>query len=150
MSQLSYEPWDALYRLQAELDRVFKSRPSGGEGEQNDSQVVTGMWTPAVDIKEEPERFLIYADLPGVDIDDIDVTMEGGVLTIKGERRPAAAHRADEFKRSERTFGTFYRRFSLPDSADAQGIRATGKQGVLEIAIPKSREARPRRIPVSA
>jgi HSP20 family protein len=101
-----------------------------------------------VDIKEEAERFVIHADVPGVDPKDIEVTMEDGVLTIRGERKSESREEQDGWKRVERVSGQFFRRFTLPDTADAEGISATGANGVLEVIIPKQAKAQPRKIQV--
>jgi HSP20 family protein len=120
-------------------------------GEAGDSsKIATTQWTPSVDIKEEDNRFVIYADLPGVDVKDIEITMEQGVLTIKGERSYSDEAKGENFHRVERAHGTFYRRFSLPDSADADNIQASGKDGVLEVVIPKRVKEQPRRIAVNS
>jgi HSP20 family protein len=111
--------------------------------------VVTSQWTPRVDIKEEPDRFVIQADIPGVDPKDIEVHMEKGILTIKGERRTESKTEGDQYTRVERSHGLFYRRFALPDSANPEGITAVGKHGVLEIAIPKRAETKARRIEIN-
>jgi HSP20 family protein len=112
--------------------------------------VVTSQWTPRVDIKEEPSRFVIFADLPGIDPRDVEVLMDKGILTIKGERHSESSEQAERFSRIERRYGSFHRRFALPDSADPDGITATGSHGVLEISIPKRPETTPRRIQVGA
>ena len=104
---------------------------------------------PLVDIKEEASRFVLYADLPGVDPKDIEVQMDKGMLTIKGERRSEATARTESFSRIERPHGSFHRRFALPESADPEGISASGHHGVLQIVIPKRPEKTPRRIQVS-
>ncbi|HYG06828.1 MAG TPA: Hsp20/alpha crystallin family protein [Stenotrophomonas sp.] len=105
-------------------------------------------WQPRVDIREEPEAFVLQADLPGIDPAQIQVQMDRNVLSIKGERK--AAELAEGHKRllAERREGSFERRFALPDSADAEGITAQGRHGVLEIRIPKKAEVAPRRIVV--
>ena len=110
---------------------------------------MTSHWRPAVDIKEEADRFVIMADLPGVDPGDIEITMENGVLSIKGERKSEIRDEKEGYKRVERVSGTFYRRFSLPDSADAERIAAKGKDGVLEVSLPKHEKVQPRRIAVN-
>jgi HSP20 family protein len=120
-----------------------------GEADGDQSNVVTSQWAPRVDIKEEPERFVIFADIPGVDPKDIEIHMDKGILTLKGERTVESSKETERFSRVERAHGTFYRRFSLPDSANPDGIAATGKNGVLEISIPKKPETTPRRIQVS-
>ncbi|MDQ7996821.1 MAG: Hsp20/alpha crystallin family protein [Luteibacter sp.] len=107
-------------------------------------------WAPRVDIREEAGRFLILADVPGVDLAAIDIQMEKNVLSIKGERKAFASETEGKFSRVERTVGAFKRSFTLPESADAEGITASGSNGVLEIAIPKKAESAPRRIVVNA
>jgi HSP20 family protein len=105
---------------------------------------------PAVDIKEEAQQFVIEADIPGVDPKDIEIFMENGVLTLKGERQSVNEEEAKNYKRVERTHGTFYRRFSLPDTADAEKVTASGQNGVLQITIPKRELALSRKITVQA
>jgi len=128
-------PWNQFHQ---ELDRML-----GGN-----SSVVTSDWVPVVDIREDKERFVLFADLPGVKREDIDVTMEEGVLSIRGERRLEEAPEEGEYKRIERAYGTFYRRFSLPDTADADNISARCNEGVLEVVIPKKESVKPRRIEI--
>ena len=127
MTIVRYEPWALVGRLQRQLDRAL--------GEVADGATVS--WIPHVDVHEEAERFVVTADLPGVEGKDIEVTADKGVLTIKGERRSRAT-------------GTFLRRFTLPDSVDAETIKATHLNGVLELTIPKRQTAQPRRIDVQA
>lgn len=116
------------------------------DGDQSD--VVTSQWAPRVDIREEADRFLILADIPGVDPKDIEVSMDKGILTIKGERSASAVQDGERYTRMERSHGLFHRRFALPDSADADGIKASGRHGVLEISIPRRAESTPRRIAI--
>ncbi|MFQ5625758.1 MAG: Hsp20/alpha crystallin family protein [Methyloligellaceae bacterium] len=142
------EPWTAMHQLQEEMNRVFGNVLTR---EDDASSIVTSRWTPAVDIKVENDRFVIHADVPGVDPQDIEVTMENGVLTIKGERAGESSEEDDNgYRRLERMHGVFHRRFSLPDTADADGISATGKNGVLEVVIPKKAALQPKRIKVDA
>ena len=117
-------------------------------GEDDNSNVVTSQWTPRVDVKEEPQRFVIQCDIPGVDPNDIEISMDKGVLTVKGERRLEARSDNERFSRTERVHGLFHRRFALPDSADPDRITATGRNGVLQIVIPKKPETTPRKIQV--
>jgi HSP20 family protein len=129
---------------QDDLKQVFDQFFGDGDA----SSVVTSQWTPRCDIKEEAERFLILADLPGVDPKDIEISMDKGILTIRGERTTETKADDERFSRIERAHGVFHRRFALPDSADPEGIAATGRHGVLEISIPKRPAATPRRIQV--
>ncbi len=141
MAITRYEPWSLLSQLQKELER---SQDEAGEG-----SIATAEWAPAVDIKEEPDKFVIKADIPGVKPDEIEVSMEEGVLTIKGEKKTEATTEKEGYKRVERTYGSFYRRFSLPDTADAEAISAKSKHGVLEIVIPKKEAVKPKKISVA-
>src|SRR5690606_1907216 len=105
-------------------------------------------WVPRVDIKEEYDRFDLYADIPGVDAADIEVQMNKGLLPIKGEQTSVNTTDVEQISRVERSHGVFHRRFALPDSADPEGITAHGEHGVREIVIPKRAETTPRRIQV--
>lgn len=107
-------------------------------------------WAPRVDVREEASRFVILADLPGIDPAGIEIQMDKNVLTLKGERKSESKEDGAKFTRVERRYGSFERRFTLPDSADAEGVSAAGKNGVLEISIPKKPEAAPRRIAINA
>jgi HSP20 family protein len=134
--------------LQDEFKQLFERFFNLNEGTADESSVVTSQWTPRVDIREESGRFVILADLPGVDPQEVEVLMDKGILSIKGERRSEATQQTDRYSRIERRYGMFHRRFALPDSADADGITANGRNGVLEISIPKRPETTPRRIQV--
>lgn len=138
MAITRYEPWGLLSQLQRELER------GAAEG-----STATAEWAPAVDIKEEANRFVIYADIPGVKPEAIDISMHDGVLTIKGEKSSESKTEKEGYKRVERTYGSFYRRFSLPDTANPDAISASSKNGVLEIVIPKREAVLPKKINVS-
>jgi len=148
MAITRHGPWQVHGgNFQDEIRNVFDRFFNAEEADQ--SNVVTSQWTPRVDIKEEDTRFVIFADIPGVDPKDIEITMEKGILSIKGERKAEATEQNGKLTRTERSHGSFYRRFALPDSANAEGIQATGRNGVLEISIPKRAETAPRRINVN-
>lgn len=138
MAITRYEPWGLLNQLQRELERGV------AEG-----STATAEWAPAVDIKEEAGKFVIHADIPGVTPEEIDISMEDGVLTIKGEKKSESKTEKEGYKRVERTYGSFYRRFSLPDTANADAISASSKHGVLEVVIPKREAVLPKKINVS-
>lgn len=114
------------------------------------SGAATSQWAPRVDIREDAERFVILADIPGVDPAQIEISMDKGVLTITGKRDADSETQDGKFTRVERSRGPFHRQFTLPDTADAEGITANGKFGVLEIVIPKKAQATPRRITINA
>ena len=138
---------NAQHPLQDEIKQVF-DRFFVENADADASSVVTSQWVPRVDIKEEQERFVIFADLPGVDPASIEVNMDKGLLSIRGERRAEERSEGERYSRTERAHGVFYRRFALPESANPDGISATGRNGVLEITIPKRPESTPRRINV--
>jgi HSP20 family protein len=142
MAITRYEPWGLLTQLQRELERVRDDVTGDGSS-------ATAEWAPAVDIKEEGDKFVLQADLPGVKPEEIDVSMENGVLTIKGEKRTEAKTEKEGYKRIERAYGSFYRRFSLPDTANPDAISAATRNGVLEIVIPKRESVQPKKINVS-
>lgn len=143
MALVRYEPWNLLNQLQRELERMHEGDAEGGS-------IATAQWAPAVDIKEESDRFVLHADIPGVKPEEIDVSMEDGVLTIKGEKESESKTEEKGYKRIERSYGSFYRRFSLPDTADPEGINAKSKNGVLEIVIPKREAVKPKKISVAS
>jgi len=147
MNMIRYNrPWGSQYPMQEfrqMLDRFFDDEDAGDH-----SDVVTSQWAPHVDIREEDRRFVIEADIPGVDPKDIDVHMDNGILSIRGERRSESTTGGGKYTRVERSHGVFYRRFALPDSADPDGISAAGRHGVLEIEIPKRPETTPRKIDI--
>lgn len=107
-------------------------------------------WLPAVDIKEETDKFLVRADLPGVEPKDIEVSLENGVLTIRGTRESEVKDEKDGYRRVERVYGEFHRQFTLPDSADPEKVAAKCDKGVLEISIGKTEARKPKRISVKA
>src|SRR5690606_35436502 len=139
---MSYQPYSLMNQFHNELNRVFGSLAT----RDGDAPIVTADWIPAVDIREDEDRYVLRADLPGIDPKDIEITMEKGLLKIRGERADEVETKAAAYRRVERTSGRFYRRFSLPESADAEKISANSRNGVLEITIPKHEKVQPRRI----
>lgn len=144
MGLVRYEPWGLLDQMRREMERAVDSRAEEG------SSVATSDWVPAVDIKEQDDAFSIVADIPGVDPKDIEVHMDNGVLTIKGEKETESKDEREGYKRVERSYGSFYRRFSLPDTADPEKISAKSNHGVLEVRIAKQEKVQPRKIAVGS
>lgn len=105
-------------------------------------------WAPLVDIVEDDKEYLIKAELPEVDKNDVKVTLERGVLTISGERKAEKEEKGKKYHRIERSYGSFVRRFALPDDADANHVSADFKNGVLHVRVQKAEEAKPRQIDV--
>ena len=145
-SVIRQSQWGVVPRLQDEINRLF------GNLAESDSSSATATWVPPVDIHEYGDRFEIYVDLPGVDPSKVELTLDGGILTLSGDRvdEGVKAGNGVQYQRTERTHGHFYRRFVLPDTADSQGVNATGKNGVLTVTIAKHAKAMPRRIQISA
>jgi HSP20 family protein len=141
MAIMRYEPWSLLNQLQKELERSWDDK-------SGDGAIATAEWTPSVDIKEEADKFVILADIPGVKPEAIEISMDAGVLTVKGEKDSEVKTEKEGYKRVERHYGSFYRRFSLPDTANSEAINAKCKHGVLEIVIPKRETVKPKRIDV--
>lgn len=147
MSLVRYQPWNTD-QFNKELTSFFNHRHELDPNAHTASNVVTSDWTPAVDVKETDKEFILHADIPGVDPKDIDVHMENGLLTIKGQRESEKTEDHDGYTRIERSYGQFYRRFSLPDTADAERINAKCDNGVLRITIPKHAKLQARKIKV--
>ncbi len=145
MNVIRYNPWGFVGRFSQDADRFFAHHLLPATAEE---AVTHDDWVPAIDVREEENRYLIRADVPGVEVDDLDVSMDQGVLTLQGKRDTRAAGQNDGLRRSERVSGRFYRRFNLPESADPTDISADYRQGVLEISIPKQAEAQPQRIEI--
>jgi HSP20 family protein len=147
MAVVRYEPWNVVSQLQSEINRVF------GNLSDTDSNSATSEWSPSVDVREFSNRFQLLLDVPGVDPKDVEITLDNGVLTVSGtrsEEKAVGTNGAEQpqQQRLERRLGRFHRRFILPDTADADNVNATGRNGVLEIVIPKQPKAQPRRITV--
>jgi len=145
MSLIRYNnPWNLLNNLQRDL----YSNPEYNRMNDDEASVATANWAPSVDISENENTFTLLADIPGVDPKDIEISMEKGVLTIKGERSSENVEEGENFRRVERQSGQFYRRFTLPDVADADKIEAKSEHGVLTVTIPKQEVAVSRKIEV--
>jgi HSP20 family protein len=132
-----------LTRVHDEMDRLF-DQFFGGLPYRTD----VGTFAPAVDIMESPEGFVLKADLPGIDQKDVKVSVMGDVLTIRGERRQTATQKDGNLHRSERLYGSFERSFTLGVSVRADQVKASYRDGVLEVRVPKAEEARMREIEV--
>ena len=133
MTLTRYNPWSLL----DQLNREFNA-PLAYDRDDN-GNIATANWAPAVDIKEDEKAFTLLADIPGVKPEDIEVTME---------RQSEKKTEEENYKRVERQYGVFYRRFTLPDTANADGIEASSEHGVLKVTIPKQEVAQARRISV--
>ena len=143
MDIVRWDPFRELGDISTRLNALFGqplSRRLEGDGLAD--------WMPAMDVQETDKEYLIKADLPDVKRDDVKVGVEDGVLTVEGERRQEQEEKGKKFHRIERAYGKFVRRLTLPTDVDAQKIAADFKEGVLNVHLPKSANARPRTIDV--
>ncbi len=143
---MSVNKWDPLRdpsSLQDRVSHLFQEGMARLSGHENQT---SGQWTPAVDIFEDAERILLCADLPGVEQDDIELRVEDGTLILRGHRKLPGEVRPEDMHRSERPHGTFVRSFSLPTNVDQPAIRASQKNGVLEVILPKKQDFRAKAI----
>jgi HSP20 family protein len=132
-------------RWQREIDTYFNRNFDAAQPALSNAST----WTPLVDLQEESDRFVVRADVPGVELKDIEVSAEDGTLTIRGERLAREHVKSDGFEHIERVAGRFLRRFTLPDSARPEAIKARYTDGVLEIEIPKQPRVETKRIAVT-
>src|SRR5215204_671285 len=144
--------WDPFQDLRSAQDEMAQMSPMlahalGLHGQPHGSARVTA-WAPALDISERKDAYLVTVELPGVEADDLDITLEDGLLTIQGERHFAHDSSEQQFHRVERRYGAFRRSITLPAHVMADGIQASADNGVLQILVPKMEEATPKRIQV--
>lgn len=148
MNMSRFEPWSLINVLHRDLDQIAARRYGLHGNGENDQSVAD--WVPAVDIVEEKDRFVLRADVPGVNPEDIDVSMDKGVLSVSGQRQDQRTEASNGVQRLERVSGSFYRRFTLPDTANADEISASSENGILEVVIPKQAQVESRRITVKS
>jgi HSP20 family protein len=144
MTFVHRDSWEAVNQLHRQLNRLFDAGETGAV-----SSSATADWVPPADIAEFADKFVLKFDVPGVDLSAVDIILDRGVLAVSGARAEEAEAKGGERGRSERPRGRFHRRFTLPDTVDAGSVAATGRNGVLEVTIPKQPTAQPRRIQVA-
>jgi HSP20 family protein len=143
MSMMRYQPISLFDHFNDDIRQHFGNmQRKVAASQQRD-------WAPAVDIREEESRYLLSADIPGVERGNIEITLEDGVLTLKGERRGESEANGKDYRRKERMHGTFMRQFTLPETVDTLNISATVKDGVLDVVIPKQAKPQPTRITIN-
>jgi HSP20 family protein len=148
MALVRWTPMGNLQSFQNEMNRVFNEFFRGGNGEEAGSGL--GTWTPPVDIYETDDGLVIKAELPGVSKDDVSIDVHQNTLILRGQRQPDAGVPQDRYHRVERTYGPFQRSFVLPTMVDQEKVQATYHDGILELHLPKSESAKPRRIAISS
>ena len=140
-----YDPFRDLRSLQDEVNRLF----TGNVGRTFDDEgIARGSWHPSCDIYENKEQIVLEAELPGMNREDFDLSIENNVVTLRGERRFEKRDDTDNYHRVERAYGSFTRSFTLPNSVTAEGASADYRNGVLRVTIPKREETKARRIEV--
>lgn len=140
MTLVRYRPFRDMLSLQEEVNRVFDSLVRPGDAQRGD------LWSPTCDVRETESDYVVRAELPGVNRDAVKISMINNTLVLRGEKKQEEEEKKGTWHHVERTYGSFERMFSLPTAVAVDKIKATYKEGVLEITVPKAEEARPREI----
>lgn len=146
MSIVRYDPFRDLRTLQDEVNRLFSTNLTRAFGDEG---IARGAWNPSVDIYENKDQIVLEAELPGMNREDFDLTVENNVITLRGERRFEKKDDGDNYHRVERSYGSFTRSFTLPQTVSAEGAQAEYRNGVLRVSLPKREEVKARRIEIS-
>lgn len=146
MNVVKYDPFRDLRSLQDEMNRLFSGTFSRG----SQDEVLRGAWSPSVDIFENKNEIVLEAELPGMNPEDVNISIENNVLTLHGERRFEKKDESDNFHRVERSYGSFTRSFTLPPTVSSENANAEFQNGVLRLTLAKREEAKPRRIEIKA
>src|SRR3712207_6260667 len=145
MSIVRYDPFRDLRSLQDEVNRLFSTNLSRAFGDEG---IARGAWMPNVDIYENKDQIVLEAELPGMNREDFDLSIENNIITLRGERRFEKKDDGDNYHRVERAYGTFTRSFTLPQTVSAETAAAEYKNGVLRVTLPKREEVKARRIEI--
>ena len=146
MSIVKYDPFRELRSLQDDMTRLFSGvMPSGF----NREEMTHGSWAPSVDIFEDKEHLILEAELPGMNREDFEISVENNVITLRGERKFEKKTEGDNYHRVERSYGSFTRSFTLPQTVTADGATADFENGILHVSLPKREETKARRIEVA-
>ena len=146
MSITRHDPFRDLRALQDEVNRLFSAGAARGFGDEG---IARGAWTPSVDIYENKDNIVLEAELPGMNREDFELTVENNVLTLRGERRFEKRDEGDNYHRVERAYGQFTRSFTLPQTVSGENATAEYKNGVLRVVLHKREEVKARRIEIA-
>ena len=142
-----WDPFKEVATLQDRMNRVFGE--AWGRTHRPDEDYISGSWMPAVDVRESKDALEISTELPGIEPKEVEVSVENGVLTLKGSRQFEKATEGETYHRVERAYGSFERSFSLPTNVDPERVQAVYRHGVLHLTLPKREEAKPRSISIT-
>ena len=146
MTIVRYDPFRDLRTLQEEVNRLFSTNLTRAFGDEG---IGRGAWAPSVDIYENKDQIVLEAELPGMKQEDFDLSIENNVITLRGERKFEKTDETDNYHRVERSYGSFTRSFTLPQTVSAEGASAEYSNGVLRVTLPKREETKARRIQVT-
>lgn len=150
MGIVRFDPFRDLERIQSEMNRLFEGIGNAPERHPGTGLTQGGrLWSPSVDVAETESEIVLRAEIPGMKQEEIDIELTGDTLTIRGERKFENEERRENFVRVERSYGRFQRSFTVGVPVKSDEVRATYKDGVLEIVLPKSEENKPRKIGVT-
>lgn len=147
MNLVKWDPFRELEDVSKRLNRIFGQPPA--RTESDNEMLAVADWAPSVDISETDSAYLVKAEIPGVKKEDVKVTIQGGMLTIQGERKQEKEEKNKKFHRVERCYGSFMRSFRVPDDADEAKVKAEFKDGMLNVTLSKSKKAAAKAINVS-
>jgi len=145
MAIIRWDPFRDMVTLREKMNRLFEDSLAQ-KGEDKDR--FTSNWAPAVDIYETANELVLTAEVPGIDEKDIEIKVEDNTLTLKGERKFEKETKEENFHRIERSYGSFFRAFSLPNSVDPDRIQAEHENGVLRVVMPKRQELKPKTVKI--
>jgi len=145
MAIIRWDPFRDMVSLREKMNRLFEDVFTG---RGDDKELASSTWAPAVDIFETESELVMSAEIPGIDEKDIEIKLEDNTLTLKGERKFEKETREENYHRIERSYGSFYRAFTLPNSVDLDKIHAEHENGILKITLPKRQELKPRNVKI--
>jgi len=145
MAIIRWDPFRDLVTLREKMNRLFEDVATGRGQEK---EYISSTWNPAVDIYESENQLVLKAEIPGVDEKDVEIKIEDNTLSIKGERKFEKETKEENYHRIERSYGSFYRSFTLPNYVDQDKIHAEHENGVLKITMPKRTELKPRKVKI--
>ena len=145
MAIIRWDPFRDMVSLREKMNRLFEDVFTG---RADDKELASSTWAPAVDIFETENELVMSAEIPGIDEKDIEIKLEDNTLTLKGERKFEKETKEENYHRIERSYGSFYRAFTLPNSVDLDKIHAEHENGILKITLPKRQELKPRNVKI--